>query len=179
MITTCTYKATRLILRNNNLLVLLLIFAAACNTSGEKYTSEPVNKPKRFIDSSNHKTFSNNGAIVDNGAGCSDEFSIELFNNTSKDSIIGEPDDSYEGYVRSKPWSNDGPYPPKFFDLKISQKMAYDSVLIEMNVVSEKNSQCLLKKNIIILNKLYYNKNYILVKDIKFEDIYNSFPSLN
>jgi len=107
--------------------------------------------------------------------------SIRLYNNTSSDSIIGEPKDSYQGYVQAQPWSTDGPYVPKFFDLQIVAQLAYDSMQIEMNIANITNgkvSKDLLTKNITVLPMAQSTGRSLLTKNIAFENIYNSYPDL-
>lgn len=176
------YKAISQILGNKCVLLITVGALSSCNDNNNKSVFEKTKPGKGEIlehrEPAATKIFS---PKKDKKISCTyyeKGFAIDLFNNTSKDSIIGGPDDSYEGYIKSRAWSNDGPYPPKYFDLQVTSNIPYDSLSIEMNISYRYNSAPLLKDNILIARKTYDKQNRFLIKDIGFEKMHDKYPDL-
>ena len=101
---------------------------------------------------------------------------LVLYNHTSADSIIGEPSDAISGYERSGPWSNDGPYLPKFFDAHIATHEGYDSLRVDLNGFDEDQTHELLTRPLAVVRQSLAGPSRFWVKDIPFASFFNDYP---
>lgn len=170
MIIICIFRVLRQILGTNRIFLVGIILITSCNEQSSR--SETAYRAAVTAGRSSHdkKILSTECNLE------SDKCAILIYNNTSSDSVIGEPHDSYQGYIKAKSWSNDGPYPPKFFDLKIVNIPSCDSFKVEMNIANSSKEKNLLSKNAFIFKGKATNNK--LIRNVPFEKFYNNFYNL-
>ena len=130
---------------------------------------------------------------------------IEVWNHTAPESLIGEPSESVERYVRARTWDRHVNYHPKKFDLKlivINKDLIYQkphsslsslklNVSMSLKVGEDNIGEYPLNSKIVENQKLITNrvissddlnnsdKLEIWLKDIDFETFYNKYAKEN